>query len=113
MGQRTKIDPDARKSKPREPVVVGDQSGAGSEGGCQAETIEVQFVLVDGVDVHAGDRVAAHAGTPLVLISAGREIGSFENARVAAGLRAGFSYSGAVTSVSVARGRGVAQLQAS
>ncbi len=116
VGQRTKPNADVRKSPPRKPVVAVDQPGSESQqgsGAAQKETVKVRFVLMEGVTVRAGDPVVARAGIPLVLVSGGRQIGTFENGRVAAGLRAGFTYWGVVESVNLARRRGVAQLQVS
>jgi hypothetical protein len=96
--------------------VVVEKPGTGAQGSgghIQVETIEVRFALAEGVVVRAGDPVVVRAGIPLILVSAGREIGTFENSRVAAGIKAGFSYSGAVQSVGLASRRGVAQLQVS
>lgn len=116
VGQRKKTSPDVQRSRPRTPVVQADKSGAGSHGGSggdavRKEAFEVRFKLAERVVVHAGAAVVVRAGAPLTLVSAGRPIGTFENARIAAGLRAGFGYAGAIVSVDTAKRRGVARLQ--
>jgi hypothetical protein len=97
-------------------VVQADRSAAGSHGGSggdavRKEVLEVRFKLAEGVVVRAGAPVVVRAGAPLTLVSAGRPIGTFENVRITAGLRAGFGYSGAIVTVDIAKRRGVARLQ--
>lgn len=118
MGQRKKLTTDVVRRQPRSPVVQTENSGQGptdgSGGGSVREAIiEVRFKLVAGATVHVGDAVVVRAGAPLTLVCSGREIGTFSSARIAAGLRAGFTFSGVVASVDAAERRGVAQLQVS